>query len=87
MKPRVPPHSLKRNRWALNLAWLLFAGLLLWLVLLEPWAGFQYGARGVLLVVVGAALLAVVIGLLLYGGIRLGHRTNTDKQNRLDDQA
>jgi len=87
VKQRVPPPVLKRNRWALNLAWLLFAGLIVWLVLLEPWAGFQYGARGVLLVVVGAALLAVGIFALLYGGLRLRHRTSKETDDRLDDKA
>jgi len=55
------------------MCWILFVGLLLWVVLLEPWMGFQFGMRGVLVVVMGAAFLAVTIALLLYGRRRVSH--------------
>lgn len=79
MKQRVTPHVLRTNRHALTLAWFLFAGLLVWIVLIEPWAGFQFGLPGVLVVGGGCALLAVIIGVLLYGGTRVRHQASKEK--------
>ena len=76
MKQRIAPRMLKRNRRALTMCWLLLVGLLLWGVLVEPWAGFQFGLPGVLVVIVGMGLLAVAIAWLFYGGKRVSYPTS-----------
>jgi hypothetical protein len=81
MKQRVAPRILKKNRRTLTICWILFVGLLLWGVLLEPWMGFQFGLPGVLVVVVGMVLLAVAIALLLYGRRRASDRPSKTRDS------
>lgn len=81
MKQRIAPRLLKKNRRALTICWLLLVGLLLWGVLVEPWAGFRFGLLGVLVVVVGMGLLAVAIAWLLYGRRRASQPSNKTRES------